>query len=208
MKKWFITLIFVLGCLPVVVIKAAPPQTYIHLDYEIIDDWGYNIGDGRFEGRPGWVISNQIQIPKNVDKLYFSAWHTHFVLFFSDMTYIGFYRENEYVYDYTFDAGAEEKVLGGYNYHEDEEELILDVPTGATHIALQSCMDVTGAGMGDYIERLPIEFKPYVKPLIYYPAPTDAATNMTFGLMPALMIMIVIAGVAGSLIMITKKSKR
>ena len=37
MKKWFIALLFVFACLPVVGIKAAPPQTYVHLDYEIID---------------------------------------------------------------------------------------------------------------------------------------------------------------------------
>jgi hypothetical protein len=121
------------------------------------------------------------------------------------MTYIGFYYETEYVLDYTFDADAEEKVLGSYNYHEDEEELILDVPTGATHIVLQTCSNV---GMEDYLEKMPIEFNPYVKPLIYYPAPADAAANMTFSLMPMLMIVIVIAGLTGGLIMITKKSKR
>src|SRR5690606_37137657 len=105
-------------------------------------------------------------------------------------------------------SDAEEKVLGSYNYHEDEEELILDVPTGATHIVLQTCSNVVSAGMGDYLEKMPIEFNPYVKPLIYYPAPTAAAANITFNLMPALMIMIVIAGVVGGLIMITKKPKR
>jgi len=206
-KKWFIALLFVFACLPVVAVKAAPPQTYNHLGYEIING-DYNIGDGVFEGRPGWQCSNKIQIPKNVDKLYFSAWHTHFVLFFSDMTYIGFYYETEYVLDYTFDLGAEEKVLGSYNYHEDEEELILDVSTGATHIVLQTCSNVIGAGMEGHLVKLPIEFNPYVKPLIYYPAPTAAVDNITFGLMPALMIVIVVAGLIGGLIMITKKSKR
>jgi hypothetical protein len=206
-KKWFIALLFVFACLPVVAVKAAPPQTYVHLDYEIING-DYNLGDGQFEGRPGWLCSNKIQIPKNVDKLYFSAWHTHFVLFFSDITYIGFYHEASYVNDYTFDPGAEEKELGVYYYGEDEEELILDVPTNAAYIVLQTCRDVTETGLDDYMDPIPIAFNPYVKPLIYYPAPADAATNITFNLMPTLMIMVVIAGLIGGLIMITKKSKR
>lgn len=210
MKKWFIALLFVFACLPVVAVKAAPPQTYMHLEYEI-NEGRYHLQDGSFMAwsiSPGWLCSNKIQIPKNVDKLYFSAWHTHFVLFFSDMTYIGFYYEADHVHDYTFDPGAEEKELGAYYYYEDGEELILDVPTGATHIVLQTCINVISAGMEDYLESMPIHFNLYVKPLIYYPAPADAVDNITFGLMPALMIMIVVAGLTGGLIMITKKSKR
>ena len=58
MKKWIITLIFVLGCLPVVAIKAASPQTYIHLDYEIIDGVYYDMGDGVFDGAKSyWACS-------------------------------------------------------------------------------------------------------------------------------------------------------
>lgn len=207
MKKWFIALLFVFACLPVVAVKAARPQTYIHLDYEIINGY-YDIGDGYFVDSPYWRCSNKIQIPKNVDKLYFSAWHTHFVLFFSDMTYIGFYHASDYVGDYTFDTAAEEKVLGGYNYHEDEEEPILDVPTGATHIVLQTCVNIWDAYLTGYLTDFPSTFEENDKPLIYYPTPADAAANITFNLMPMLMIVIVIAGLTGGLIMISKKSKR
>lgn len=318
MKKWFIALLFVFAYLPVVAIKAAPPQTYIHLDYEIIDGVYYDMGDGAYDdmgdgaydalkqgetwvidenpdiindgnylnftitftsnntvfyklysadygggyyylfyyevynegplvynkyyqawineayrtvtfntaptgdlltwlqanavkqvdgARSYWACSNKIQIPKDVDKLYFSGWHTHFVLFFSDKTYIGFYYEDEFVFDITFISDVEEKMLGSYNYSNDLIH-VLEVPTNATHIVLQTCWGVEALDLEDYMEVMPIEFSDYVKPLIYYPAPTDAATNMTFGLMPALMIMVVIAGITGGLIMITKKSKR
>ena len=206
MKKWFIALLFVFVCLPVVAIKAASPQTYIHLDYEVING-DYNIGDGNFEDRPGWLRSNKIQIPKNVDKLYFSGWHTHFVLFFSDETYIGFYYEGEYVSsDFTWSAGTGEKILGDYRFSEDTIHM-LDVPTNATHLVLQTCASASGAGLQDYIELLPIVFTEEVKPLIYYPAPADVASNITFGLMPVLMIVIVIVGLTGGLIMMMKKSK-
>jgi|LFRM01.1.fsa_nt_gb hypothetical protein len=208
MKKWFIALLFVFACLPVVAIKAAPPQTYIHLDYEIIDGVYYDVGDGVFDGAKSyWACSNKIQIPKNVDKLYFSGWHTHFVLFFSDKTYIGFYYDDEFVFDLTFTAGTDEKMLGTYNYSNDLIH-VLEVPTNATHIVLQTCWGVEALALDDYMEFMPIDFNERVKPLIYYPAPADTASNITFNLMPMLMIMIVIAGVAGGLIMITKKSKR
>lgn len=212
MKKWFITLIFVLGFLPVVAVKAASPLTYVHLDYQItgMTDGYYNIIDGSFALAPGawgdWECSNKIQIPKNIGKLYFSGWYTHFVLFYNNDSYIGFYYEDEYVYDLWGGESAEEKILGTYSYAYDVDR-VLDVPTNATHILLQTCSSVPDVLLG-YIEPLPVYFSNSVKPLIYYPAPTDAATNMTFGLMPALMIMIVIAGLVGGLIMITKKSKR
>lgn len=205
MKKWFIALLFVFACLPVVVIKAAPPQTYVHLDYEVING-DYNLGDGSFEGRPGWQCSNKIQIPKNVDKLYFSDWYTHFVLFFNDETYIGFYYDDEFVEDLTWEADAEEKILGTYNYTDDEIHM-LDVST-STHIVLQNCWSPPTAGLSEYMSPMPINFGEFHKPLIYYPVPADAAANITFNLMPTLMVVIVIAGLAGSLIMITKKSKR
>jgi hypothetical protein len=205
-KKWFIALLFVFACLPVVAVKAAPPQSYIHLDYEIINGY-YDIGDGNFAVTTVWQCSNKIQIPKNVDKLYFSAWHTHFVLFFSDMTYIGFYYDVEYVSDLTWTAGAEEKILGTYDYTVDLIH-VLDVPTNATHIVLQTCRTPATAGLSEYMSSMPIDFREGTKPLIYYPAPADAASNITFNLMPMLMIVIVIAGLAGGLIMITKKSKR
>ena len=89
MKKWFITLIFVFACLPVVAIKAAPPQTYIHLDYEVINGY-YDMGAGWFiDVTPYWQCSNKIQIPKNVDKLYLSV-GIHYILFYNNETYIGF----------------------------------------------------------------------------------------------------------------------
>jgi hypothetical protein len=207
-KKWFIALLFVFACLPVVVIKAASPQTYIHLDYEIIDGVYYDIGDGVFDGAEiYWTCSNKIQIPKNVDKLYFSGWHTHFVLFFNDETYIGHYYDEDYVYDLTWEVDAGEKMLGTYNYSNDLIH-VLEVPTNTTHIVLQTCWGVEVLDLEDYMEVMPIDFNERVKPLIYYPAPTDAASNITFNLMPMLMVVIVIAGVVGSLIMITKKSKR
>lgn len=210
MKKWFIALLFVFACLPVVSVKAAPPQTYIHLDYEvntIVGDY-YDLGGGIYSPRAGqWSHSNKIQIPKNVDKLYFSGWYTHFILFYNNDSYIGFYHEEDYAYDVTWVGSEEEKTLGSYSYAGDSIYM-LDVPANATHILLQSCLNISAAGLGDYMAPMPIEFRSTSKPLIYYPAPTDAATNMTFGLMPALMIMIVIAGLVGGLIMITKKSKR
>lgn len=205
MKKWFIALLFVFVCLPVVVIKAAPPQTYIHLDYEIIDGY-YDIGDGILSGRPAWRCSNKIQIPKNVDKLYFSGWHTHFVLFYNNETYIGFYYDIEYVSDVTWAAEADKKILGTYSYSEDTIHM-LDMPTNATHILLLNCADVTATDLQAYMENMPIAFHEMVKPLIYYPAPADAASNITFGLMPVLMIVIVIAGLTGGLIMMMKNSK-
>ncbi len=205
MKKWFITLIFVLGCLPVIAVKAALPQTYIHLDYEIINNYSYNIGDGNFEDLSGWKCSNKIQIPKNVDKLYFSGWLTHFILFFDDETYIGHYYDMDYVYDLTWEVDAEENKLGVYHTSE-VSSYMFDV-SACTHIVLQSCVFPSPAGLHGYIDAHPYSFSNYHKPLIYYPAPADAAANMTFGLMPALMIVIVIAGLAGGLIMITKKSR-
>jgi len=204
-KKWFIALLFVFACLPVVAVKAAPPQTYIHLDYEIING-DYNIGDGVFGGSPGWRCSNKIQIPKNVDKLYFKGWLTHFILFFDDETYIGHYYDEDYVYDLTWETDAKENKLGIYHTSEVSSYMI-DV-SACTHIVLQSCVNPSDAGLEDYIDVHPYYISDDIKPLIYYPAPADAATNMTFGLMPALMIMIVIAGLVGGLIMITKKSKR
>ena len=207
MKKWFITLIFVFACLPVVAIKAAPPQTYAHLDYEIINGY-YDIGDGVFTAISAWRCSNQIQIPRQVDKLYFSNWSTHFILFFtSKYALIGFYHEEEFAHDLTWSYDWEDFKLGDYSYSNDLIHA-LDVPTNATYIVLQTCPYLDLADMEDYMQPMPIDFSEKVKPIIYYPAPTDAATNMTFGLMPALMIMIVIAGLVGSLIMITKKSKR
>ena len=205
MKKWFIALLFVFACLPVVAVKAAPPQTYVHLDYEIINGY-YHLEDGSFVASSYWVCSNKIQIPKNVGKLYFSGGQAHFVLFYNNDTFIGFYYDDEFVEDVTWTAGAEEKILGTYNFA-DENIHMVDVST-STHIVLQTCWYVTADGLEDYLNEMPISFTELRKPLIYYPAPVDAATNMTFGLMPALMIMIVIAGVAGGLIMITKKSKR
>ena len=208
MKKWFIALLFVFACLPVVAVKAAPPQSYIHLEYEVISGGYYNIGDGNFEtGHVGWRYSNKIQIPKNVDKLYFSGWLTHFMLFFDDKTYIGHYYDGEFVSDLTWEAAAEEMILGVYFAYDGLTQEI-DMPTNATHIVLQSCIDPSVAGLEDYIDPALFEFEENVKPLIYYPAPADAAANLTFNLMPALMIMIVIAGAVGSLILITKKSKR
>jgi len=204
-KKWFIALLFVFACLPVVAIKAAPPQTYVHLDYEVINGH-YHLEDGSFVASSYWVCSNKIQIPKNVGKLYFSSGFTHFVLFYNNDTFIGFYYDDEFVEDVSWTDGSEEKILGTYNYA-DENIHMLDVST-CTHIVLQTCWNVTGGGLEDYMEEMPIPFTEIRKPLIYYPAPADAADNITFGLMPALMIMLVIAGVVGSLIMITKKSKR
>lgn len=205
MKKWIITLLFVFACLPVVAVKAAPSQAYIHLgDYEVTSIVGghYDIVDGSYAGVSGtWTCSEKIQIPKNVDKLYFSGLFTHFVLFYNNDSYIGFYYEGDYVLD--FSVGAEEKILGEYYYIDH----MLDVPTNATHILLQSCND-TFAGQDVSLDPMPILFDNAFKPLIYYPAPADAADNITFGLMPALMIMLVITGLIGSLIMITKKSKR
>jgi hypothetical protein len=205
-KKWFIALLFVFACLPVVSIKAAPPQTYVHLDYEIING-DYNIGDGHFEGRPGWLCSNKIQIPKNVDKLYFSGWLTHFMLFLDNETYIGHYYDEDFVYGLTWEMGAEESMLGVY-HSSDKLTHMFDVPTNTTHIVLQSCVNPSAAGLEDYIDVHPYYFSDDSKPLIYYPAPTDAASNITFNLMPMLMIVIVIAGLIGGLIMLTKKSKR
>ena len=206
MKKWFIALLFVFAYLPVVAIKAAPPQTYIHLDYGIINGY-YDLGDGVYNDTTYWQCSNRIQIPKNVDKIYFGGWLTHFILFFNGETYIGHYYDQEYVYDLTWETDAEEKILG---LHSSDTSFthVIDVPTNTTHIVLQSCEDPSAAGLEDYIDTLPYYFSNDTKPLIYYPAPADAADNITFGLMPALMIVIVIAGVVGSLIMITKKSKR
>jgi len=207
-KKWFITLIFVLGCLPVVAVKAAPPQTYMHLDYEVINGY-YDMGAGWFiDVSLYWRCSNKIQIPKNVDKLYFSGWHTHYILFYNNETYIGFYYEDEYVADIIwFSSSAEEKILGTYNYTDDDIHM-LDVPTNATHILLQTCSNPAVQELDEYMTPMPIAFSEKVKPLIYYPAPADAAANITFNLMPMLMIVIVIAGLTGGLIMITKKSKR
>ena len=205
MKKWFIALLFVFACLPVVAIKAAPPQTYVHLDYKISNGY-YHLVDGTFVASSRWLCSNKIQIHKNIDKLYFSGGQAHFVLFFSNETYIGFYYDDEFVADVTWTAGAEEKILGTYNFG-DEFIHMLDVST-STHIVLQTCRDITGAGLEDYMDEMPITFSNLRKPLIYYPTPADATDNITFGLMPALMIMIVIAGMVGGLIMITKKSKR
>lgn len=206
MKKWFIALLFVFACLPVVAIKAASPQTYVHLeDYEIINGY-YHLEDGSFVASSYWHCSNKIQILKNVDKLYFSDWYTHFVLFFNEETYIGFYYDDEFVEDLTWETDAEEKILGTYNYT-DDEICMLDVST-STHIVLQTCWNPQTAELSEYMSRMPIDFSEFHKPLIYYPAPADAADNITFGLMPALMIMIVIAGLVGGLIMITKKSKR
>lgn len=209
MKKWFIALLFVFACLPVVVVKAVPPQTYNHLDYETFDvNYYYHLEDGLVVDEiGGWTCSNKIQIPKNVDKLYFSDWYTHFVLFFNYETYIGFYYDDEFVEDLTWVAGAEEKILGTYNYTDDFIHM-LDVPTNATHIVLQACWDPQTAELSEYMSPMPITFSAFHKPLIYYPAPADAAANITFNLMPALMVMVVIAGLIGGLIMITKKSKR
>jgi len=210
--KWFITLLFVFVSLPVVAIKAALPQTYIHLDYEVIYDGYYDIGDGIFVNSPAWVRSNQIQIPRQVDKLYFSGWHTHFVLFYNNCagndyeTYIGFYYNDERVFDLTWSAGTGEKILGTYNDAVDTIHMF-DVPTNATHILLQTCGNVTYADLQAYMENMPTAFTEEVKPLIYYPAPADTASNITFGLMPVLMIVVVIAGLTGSLIMMMKKSK-
>ena len=134
MKRWFIALLFVFVSLPVVAIKAASPQTYIHLDYEVIYDSYYDIGDGIFANSPAWGGSNQIQIPRQVDKLYFSGWHTHFVLFFSGETYIGFYYDDGFVFEMYIDD-AREKILGTYNYTDDLIHM-LDVPTNTTHILL------------------------------------------------------------------------
>lgn len=206
MKKWFIALLFVFACLPVVAVKAAPPQTYIHLDYEIINGY-YDIGDGTFASSLAWRCSNKIQIPQQVDKLYFSKWSTHFILFFENNTLIGFYYDEESVDDLTWSAGSEDFKLGEYNYVVDLIH-VLDVPTNATHLVLQKCVNVSNAGLTGYLSPITAFFEETNKPLIYYPAPADAADNITFGLMPALMIMIVIAGLVGGLIMITKKSKR
>ncbi len=206
MKKWFIALLFVFACLPVTAVRAAPPQTYIHLDYEIINGY-YDIGDGVFADSPAWRCSNQIQIPKNVDKLYFSKWASHFILFFENSVLLGYYHDEDYAYDLTWAAGWEEFKLGDYVYSGDIIHA-LDVPTNATHLVLQTCVNISAAGMTDYLGDFPSSFEVNDKPLIYYPAPADAATNITFNLMPMLMIIIVIAGLAGSLIMITKKSKR
>ncbi len=203
MKKWFIALLFVFACLPVVVIKAAPPQTYIHLgDYEVtgIDGGHYDIVDGSYASVSGvWTCSEKMQIPKNVDKLYFSSLFTHFVLFYNNESYIGFYYEGDFVLD--FSEEAEKKILGEYY----SDDYMLDVPANATHILLQSCED-TFAGSDVSLDPMLVSIS-YVRPLIYYPAPTDAASNITFNLMPMLMIVIVIAGLAGGLIMITKKSR-
>ena len=206
MKKWFIVLLFVFAYLPVVAVKAAPPQTYVHLDYETINGY-YHMEDGSFVASSYWLCSNKIQIPKNVDKLYFTSGYSHFVLFYNNDTYTGFYYDDESVEDVTWAAGAEGKILGTYNFA-DEDIHMLDVSTNVTHVVLQSCLNVTGAELEDYMEEMPIPFTAIRKPLIYYPAPADAATNMTFGLMPALMIMLVIAGAVGGLIMLTKKSTR
>ena len=111
------------------------------------------------------------------------------------------------MFDLTFTAGTDEKMLGTYNYSNDLIH-VLEVPTNATHIVLQTCCGVEALALDDYMEFMPIDFNERVKPLIYYPAPADTASNITFNLMPMLMIMIVIAGVAGGLIMKTKKSKR
>ena len=191
MKKWFIALLFVFACLPVVAVKAAPPQTYIHLDYEVINGY-YHMEDGSFVASSYWVCSNKLQIPKNVDKLYFICGYAHYALFFSEETYIGFYYDDEFVFDFSWIEGADEKILGTYNFGDDNIHM-LDMPSDATHIVLQTCWNVTGVGLEDYMEEMPLAFTELRKPLIYYPTPTDAATNMTFGLMPALMIMIVIA---------------
>ena len=145
MKKWFIALLFVFACLPVVAVKAAPPQTYVHLDYEIING-DYNIGDGVFEGRPGWRCSNKIQIPKNVDKLYFSGQLTHFILFYNDGTYIGHYYEEEYVADLTWEVSAEEMILGDYVIADGLLQE-LDIPDNATLMVLQTCSNPTAAGV-------------------------------------------------------------
>ena len=212
MKKWFIALLFVFACLPVVAIKAAPPQTYIHLDYEIINGY-YDLGDGTFTDTTAWRCSNKIQIPKNVGELYFSKWDVHFILFFeydqNIMNYmlIGYYHDEEYAYDLTWSVDWEDFKLGEY-WYTDVLSNTLDVPTNATHLVLQRCDDISAAGLTGYLENFPTPFEENDKPLIYYPAPADAATNITFNLIPMLMIMLVIAGVAGGLIMITKKSKR
>lgn len=209
MKKWFIALLFVFACIQVVAIKAAPPQTYIHLDYEVRDfvNEYYNLGDGLFDGAIGtWACSNKIQIPKNVGKLYFSAWHTQFALFYNNETYIGFYYEDIIVGDVKLPGAvdADKQILGTYN----DLIHVLDVPTDATHILLQTCENPSSVGLELYMDPMPIDFSPTVKPLIYYPAPADAAANITFNLMPMLMIVVVIAGLAGGLMMLTKKSKR
>lgn len=130
-----------------------------------------------------------------------------FCIIFSDKTYIGFYYDDEFAFDLTFTAGAGEKMLGTYNYSNDLIH-VLEVPANATHIVLQTCWGVEALDLDDYMEFMPIAFNENVKPLIYYPAPADAASNITFNLMPMLMIMIVIAGLTGGLIMITKKPKR
>ncbi len=212
MKKWIITILLVFACLPVAVVKAASPQTYIHLDYEIITNGYYDVGDGNFVDSPYWRRSNQIQIPKNVDKLYFSKWATHFILFFEyyqdtmDYVLIGYYHDNDHVMDLTWTTGWADFKLGEYEYYNDLIHT-LDVPTNATHLVLQTCDNISAAGLTGYLDTFSSPFGVLDKPLIYYPAPADAATNMTFGLMPALMIMIVIAGLVGGLIMITKKSR-
>jgi hypothetical protein len=212
-KKWFITLLFVFACLPVIVIKAAPSRTYIHLeDYKIINGY-HDLGDGAYNDTTYWGCSNMIQIPKNVDKIFFSHWAAHYILFFGydqqimDYWYIGYYHDAEYAYDNTWFIDWEEHKLGEYDYTIDEIRA-LDVPTNATHLVLQQCRFISSAGLSDYLYDYPTSLSVNNRPLVFYPAPTDAATNMTFGLMPALMIMIVIAGVVGGLIMITKKSKR
>lgn len=208
MKKWFITLIFVLGCLPVVVVKAAQPQTYMHLDYDVVEGY-YDLSSGEYCGEDvNWRCSNKIQLPKNVNRIYISGRYMHFILVFSGETYIGAYYEGDTVLDVISLVGGEEKTLGVYYFMYDDPTLTRDLPANATHIVLQSCHNPTAAGMGDYINPLQTNFSGRVKPLIYYLTPTDAATNMTFGLIPALMIMLVIAGITGGLIMITKKSKR
>ena len=209
MKKWFIAILFVFACLPVVAIKAAPPQTYMHLDYEVIEGY-YDLASGEFGGEDvNWRCSNKIQLPKNVNKLYFGGRYIHFVLFFSNETYIGFYYERSNVYDVSSLVDSEVEILGHYYFTYDDIILALNVPTNATHIVLQTCHNPTAAGMGDYIGAFTTaKFGTRVRPLIYYLAPTDAATNMTFGLLPALMIMIVIAGLTGGLIMIMRKPKR
>ena len=239
MKKWFIAL-FVFVCLPVVTVRAAPPQSYIHLeDYEVINGY-YDIGGGMYANTSYWRCSNKIQIPKNVDKLYFSNWASHFILFFAydpqimDYQYIGYYHDAEYAYDLTWISDWEELKLGEYYYSlgltptnaaiSEWEELklgeydytldltwtarALDVPTKATHLVLQQCYNVSSAGLTDYLYDYPSRFTIYDHPLIYYPAPTDAAANITFNLMPALMVLVVIAGLISGLIMIMKKSKR
>ena len=207
MKKWFIALLFVFACLPVVAVKAAPPQTYIHLDYEIIEG-RYHLQDGLFmSGASGWRCSNKIQIPKNVDKIYLYGWLTHCILFFDNETYIGFYYDRENVSYPTWEVDAVEKILGLYS-SDARFTHMFDKLTNTTHIALQSCVNPSAAGLEEYIGLQRFYFGDDFKPLIYYPAPADAAANITFNLMPMLMIMIVIAGLTGSLIMITKKSKR